>query len=176
MEAASSWSIQLRYLTNILIRCAPTRFINGLSLWMKVGIISFHLMAKYSTDVPPANSPVSQQYGPISFVKVDQNFYAGKRVFLEEMEQGTCAYSPAVLNGTDTISGSVLSIPFQNTAMGPNAYCDPNAMGNPGCIYTSEGTPGRAMSNCQIEACCKDCLNADAAKQRGFKSMCPLIP
>jgi hypothetical protein len=32
------------------------------------------------------------------------------------------------------------------------------------------------MSNCQIEACCKDCLNADAAKQRGFKSVCPLIP
>ena len=40
------------------------------------------------------------------------------------------------------------------------------------CTYTSEGAPGKAVSNCQIESCCTDFKNDDEAKSKGKGTVC----
>ena len=40
------------------------------------------------------------------------------------------------------------------------------------CAYTSEGEPGKAVSNCQIESCCYSCKSDDEAKAQGKGTVC----
>ena len=40
------------------------------------------------------------------------------------------------------------------------------------CAYTSEGSPGKNVSDCQIESCCIDCKNDDEAKAKGKGTVC----
>jgi len=46
-------------------------------------------------------------------------------------------------------------------------YQSPNT-----CAYTSEGEPGKAVSNCQIESCCTDCTNDEDAFAQKKGTVC----
>jgi len=57
-----------------------------------------------------------------------------------------------------------------SSAIAPEA-CNPNTAPFT-CAYTSEGTPGKATSDCQIETCCKDCVNTEEAVAKGKATVC----
>ena len=52
-----------------------------------------------------------------------------------------------------------------------SGVCDPN--NDPfTCTYTSEGSPGKGVSDCQIESCCVECSNDEEAFLEGKGSVC----
>jgi hypothetical protein len=57
-----------------------------------------------------------------------------------------------------------------SSAIAPQA-CNPNTAPFT-CAYTSEGTPGKATSDCQIETCCEDCVNGEEAVAKGKATVC----
>ena len=57
-----------------------------------------------------------------------------------------------------------------SSAIAPEA-CNPNTAPFT-CAYTSEGTPGKAKSDCQIETCCKDCADNEQAVAKGKATVC----
>lgn len=96
---------------------------------------------------------------------VDVTFYASKTVYIDEFERGTCAPTPVTINVT--VSGFTQA-----------TVCDPNIKFSSqdlrlGCVYTSEGTPGSASSDCQIESFCRDCKDEKEARDKGFGVVCP---
>ena len=70
--------------------------------------------------------------------------------------------------------GTCLEASIVDSSPTPEALelaCDPNT--DPfTCAYTSEGTPGKGISDCQIETCCKDCVNHEDAAAQGKGTVC----
>eukprot|EP00802_Teleaulax_amphioxeia_P012472 Tamp_12515.p1 GENE.Tamp_12515~~Tamp_12515.p1 ORF type:complete len:563 (+),score=59.71 Tamp_12515:32-1720(+) len=70
--------------------------------------------------------------------------------------------------------GTCLEASIVDSSPPPEALelaCDPNT--DPfTCAYTSEGTPGKGISDCQIETCCKDCVNHEDAAAQGKGTVC----
>ncbi len=100
---------------------------------------------------------------------VDAKYYADRQIFIEEMAAGTCALTSAAINGAAVVNGAGFA---KKTGCDPNSPFDSKTELR-ACAYTSEGTPGAAFSDCQIESCCRDCTNEEEAKSKGFSVVCP---
>ena len=70
--------------------------------------------------------------------------------------------------------GTCLEASIVDSSPPPEALelaCDPNT--DPfTCAYTSEGTPGKGISDCQIETCCRDCMNHEEAVAQDKGTVC----
>ena len=67
------------------------------------------------------------------------------------------------------------SLPRRGTCLqasdAASGACNPNK--DPfNCAYTSEGTPSKGVSDCQIESCCAECVNDEEAVLRGKGTVC----
>ena len=91
---------------------------------------------------------------------------------------GSDAYCTRCDNGcgrfnTDqnALYASTDSEPRYGVCLANGTRCYPYLTPN-NCSYTSEGSPGQNVSNCQIESCCTDCQNDDEAKSKGKGTVC----
>jgi len=85
---------------------------------------------------------------------------------------GYCApcYNGCGLFNTDQ-EASTDSEPRFGVCLQEGSICYPDQSPDK-CAYTSEGEPGKAVSNCQIESCCSSCENDDEAKAKGNGTVC----